>query len=158
MAACVHTKPPCSCSHVPSRGAPGLQDLVIPSYKNPVLIGATPLLGARPLERTVLCSFQGNVGKQRLAHYSRGIRQRLHHLARQHQWQERHRIVIADSADGAGDYSTLLSSSVFCLHVPGAGPALMLPSLLLGWGLLPVAGMMLRAATRGCPQLCACII
>ena len=94
------------------------QDLLIPSYKNPTLIGWSPLLGFPALERTVLLSFQGNLGAGRLPHYSRGIRQRLHRLASRHSWRQQHNIVIAGHE--GGDYAMLLSSSTFCLVVPGA--------------------------------------
>ena len=66
----------------------------------------------------MLLSFQGNLGSDRLPHYSRGIRQRLHHLASKHSWLQQHSIVIAGRE--GGDYATLLSSSIFCLVVPGA--------------------------------------
>ena len=97
------------------------QDLVLPSFKHPGLIGASPLLGFPPRPRTFLACFQGNVGLHRLPHYSRGIRQRLYRASMQHHWHERHGIVIAEHAPGPTEYAELLSSSTFCLVVPGDG-------------------------------------
>ena len=56
---------------------PFLQDLVIPGFKTPKHYRRSPLLGNTPIQRKFLLSFKGDVGKQRFAHYSRGIRQKL---------------------------------------------------------------------------------
>ena len=95
------------------------QDLIIPSFKNPQLIGRSPLFGFPALKRTILLSFQGNLGSERLPHYSRGIRQQLAHLAAAHKWEEQHNIVISGHAAHLTHYATLLSESIFCLVVPG---------------------------------------
>ena len=62
--ACPHT---CYC----------LQDLVIPGFKTPYHVQGSPLMGGQPAKRNFLLTFKGDVGKQRFAHYSRGIRQKL---------------------------------------------------------------------------------
>lgn len=93
------------------------QDLVVPSHKHPGLIGESPLMGWPQRRRTLLASFQGNLGTDRQPHYSRGIRQRLHLASQQHRWRERHSIVVGSRA--ADDYGALLSSSTFCLVIPG---------------------------------------
>ena len=68
------------------------------------------------------------VGKHRAAHYSRGIRQRLHTLAHKHRWRDRHKIVIGprEEASASEQYAQMLSSSRFCLVVPGVsvGPGM----------------------------------
>lgn len=99
-----------------------MQDLVIPSFKHPSLIGWSPLLGWPVLERNVTLSLQGNLGDERLPNYSRGIRQRLKHLSGKHRWRERHNFVITDRGQSPFEYARLLSSSVFCLVVPGELP------------------------------------
>ena len=58
-----------------------LQDLVIPSFLSPELIGSSPLLGFPPKQRTMLAFFKGDMGQHRAPHYSRGLRQKLHALA-----------------------------------------------------------------------------
>ena len=55
---------------------------MIPSFLSPDLIGTSPLLGFPGKERSLLAFFKGDVGEHRLPHYSRGLRQKLHHLAR----------------------------------------------------------------------------
>ncbi|KAG1671014.1 hypothetical protein FOA52_014258 [Chlamydomonas sp. UWO 241] len=97
------------------------KDLVVPSLKMADGLGQSPLLGARPRERTILAFFRGDVGKHRLPCYSRGIRQKLHALAVEHDWRATHNIVIGGGEDVPGSYSELLSSSKFCLVLPGDG-------------------------------------
>ena len=96
-----------------------VQDLVIPAFLSPGLIGMSPLLGYPAQERTHLLFFRGDVGQTRLPMYSRGIRQRLHSLAHTNKWHERHDIVIAARDEVEGDYAQHLSSSKFCLVAPG---------------------------------------
>ncbi|KAK9805353.1 hypothetical protein WJX73_005210 [Symbiochloris irregularis] len=95
------------------------KDLIVPSHKHPGLIGESPLLGYPERRRTVLASFQGDLGTHRKPHYSRGIRQRLRAVSKEHRWRERHGIVIGGRA--AEDYGALLSASTFCLVIPGDG-------------------------------------
>ncbi|KAK9805381.1 hypothetical protein WJX73_008851 [Symbiochloris irregularis] len=100
------------------------KDLVVPSFLGPSKIGQSPLLGFRASSREYLLFFWGEVGHKRLAHYSRGIRQRLYFLARDRRWRERYRMVIGTRGDGldAGmNYVRMLINSRFCLVVPGDG-------------------------------------
>lgn len=70
---------------VTSKSLSVIQDLIIPILKHPAeFVNASPLLGHPPRERDILCLFKGDVGKTRLRHYSRGIRQKLYTLARVH--------------------------------------------------------------------------
>ncbi len=63
------------------------QDLIIPILKHPAtFVYASPLVGHPPPDRDILFLFRGDVGAMRLPHYSRGIRQRLHRLARVRCW------------------------------------------------------------------------
>jgi hypothetical protein len=59
------------------------------------------------------------VGKARLPHYSRGIRQGLYRLARERDWRGRYNILIGAREDIPGDYQELLARSKFCLLAPG---------------------------------------
>ncbi|KAG2445204.1 hypothetical protein HYH02_008672 [Chlamydomonas schloesseri] len=97
------------------------KDLVIPAFKNPNQYPRSPLLGAPPLERDVLLFFRGDVGAGRLPHYSRGIRQKLFHLANKHDWYGRFKIAIGTGDSLKGDYSEQLARSKFCLVAPGDG-------------------------------------
>ena len=69
----------------------------------------------------MLCFFRGEVGKHRLPHYSRGLRQRLHKLAIDNDWKGKHKIFIGDGSEIPGDYSILLSDSKYALVLPGDG-------------------------------------
>lgn len=62
---------------------------------------------------------QGDVGTRRLQHYSRGIRQSLYRLAKQHSWKDKYSIWIGESGDVPGDYSEGLARSTFALVAPG---------------------------------------
>ncbi len=59
------------------------------------------------------------MGEHRLPWYSRGIRQRLHRLAKEQDWKSRHSIWIGTGAELQGSYSELLARSLFCLVLPG---------------------------------------
>ena len=100
-----------------------VQDLVIPSFLSPELVGASPLLGFPAKQRTLLAFFKGDVGEHRFPHYSRGIRQKLHHLAKEHDWLSQHRIHITSrSHTHELGYTQMLSSALFCLVLPGELP------------------------------------
>lgn len=47
------------------------------------------------------------------------MRQKLHRLAKENDWAKKHNITIGSPQELPGDYSKLLSSSVFCLVLPG---------------------------------------
>ena len=51
------------------------------------------------------------------------LRPSLPAQAREQDWRGRHGILIGSREEIKGDYSQLLSSSLFCLVVPGAPPA-----------------------------------
>ncbi|KAK9909083.1 hypothetical protein WJX75_006916 [Coccomyxa subellipsoidea] len=97
------------------------KDLIIPAFVPPARILPSPLTGAPEGPRPILLFFRGDVGLNRRPNYSRGIRQRLYALAKERQWRERHQIWIGTKEDILGGYPELLSSSMFCLVVPGDG-------------------------------------
>ena len=94
-----------------------LQDLVIPALRPPVMY-QSPLLGNKPGKRTRLASFRGAL-REHEPRYSRGIRQRLHQLATTQDWASQFNIWIGNREEAPEDYSTLLSTSTFCLVLPG---------------------------------------
>ena len=98
------------------------QDLVIPSFLGPSTVKESPLLGFPARQRSHLAFFLGNVGHDRLAHYSRSLRQRLYFLARSRRWRERFGMVVGTREDlqEGETYEQMLSSSKFCLVLPGA--------------------------------------
>ncbi|BDA44351.1 probable glucuronosyltransferase [Coccomyxa sp. Obi] len=99
-----------------------MKDLVIPNLKHPAeFANFSPLVGQPQPQRDILLLFRGDVGKARLPHYSRGIRQRLFRLAQEQKWAARHSILIGAREDIPGDYSELLSRAKFCLVAPGDG-------------------------------------
>jgi hypothetical protein len=60
-------------------------------------------------------------------HYSRGIRQAVHQAFKKEEWGKKYGMMIGTPQEVQGDYSMLLSQSVFCLVMPGepaAGAAL----------------------------------
>ena len=97
------------------------KDLVVPSFKSTSHYHGSPLLGAEPLARDILLFFRGDVGKERLPHYSRGVRQRLAHLSKTLGWKEKYNVLIGDGREVPGEYTSLLARSVFCLVLPGDG-------------------------------------
>lgn len=102
-----------------SCACPTTQDLVIPSPKFPAHYRWSPLLGAPAQQRDTLLYFRGDVGADRKPNYSRGIRQRLHALARTSEWREQLGVRIGTREELPGDYSRALASSIFCLVAPG---------------------------------------
>eukprot|EP00798_Chlamydomonas_sp_ICE-L_P023547 gene23547-9071_t len=98
-----------------------VKDLVVPSFKAPSHYHESPLLGQPPRQRDILLFFKGNVGKHRLAHYSRGIRQRIHNLSIQNGWRKKHNVQVGAMEDVAEDYSKGLSRAKFALVAPGDG-------------------------------------
>lgn len=62
---------------------------------------------------------QGDVGTHRLEWYSRRIRQRLYALSKEQRWADKYAIRLGTTEDVEGGYSEGLSSSKFCLVVPG---------------------------------------
>ncbi|KAG2501891.1 hypothetical protein HYH03_000389 [Edaphochlamys debaryana] len=97
------------------------KDLVIPAWKPPDHYKQSPLMGAPPVERDILLYFRGEVGSNRLEHYSRKIRQRMFKLAYENKWWDKHKILIGASGQVGGSYSEQLARSKFCLVAPGDG-------------------------------------
>jgi hypothetical protein len=98
------------------------RDLVIPSVKSHHHYSQSPLMGRRSVKhRNILFLFRGDVGKRRLSHYSRGVRQLLYQLSKELGWREKHQVFIGDVDDVKGDYSDLLTRSKFCLVPAGDG-------------------------------------
>ena len=54
----------------------------------------------------------------RTAVYSRGLRQEVHRLAKSRSWDRHHKILVGDHAVN-GSYADYLTTSVFCLVLPG---------------------------------------
>ncbi|KXZ50759.1 hypothetical protein GPECTOR_15g444 [Gonium pectorale] len=101
------------------------KDLVIPAFKRTAHFKQSPFLGAKPENRTIFLFFRGdmrlNPGQDPECKYSRCIRQTLYNLTRQQRWGEKYGVVLGDTHSIMGDYSTMLSKSVFCLVPPGDG-------------------------------------
>ncbi|KAG1665163.1 hypothetical protein FOA52_005544 [Chlamydomonas sp. UWO 241] len=83
----------------------------------------SPLLGGKPRERDILAFFKGDMGTNRLAHHSRGLRQRILKKVTEDGWGDKYRVRVgtADDASMPGSYSKGLARSVFCLVLPGDG-------------------------------------
>ena len=81
------------------------------------------MLGAPERERWLLAFFRGDMGQQRSAQYSRGIRQQLHALAKGQDWFGNYNISVGGYEETTGPYSELLALSVFCLVLPGHMPS-----------------------------------
>ena len=79
----------------------------------------SPLLGNKPLKRSMLAFFRGDFRVGKDPRYSRGIRQKLHQLAQHEDWRQKYNISIGTEVEVPGGYSELLSSSIFCLALPG---------------------------------------
>ncbi|KXZ54467.1 hypothetical protein GPECTOR_4g532 [Gonium pectorale] len=116
------------------------KDLVIPALKLPHHFRDSPLLFHPPRERHFLLYLRGDVGKHRLPNYSRGIRQRLYKLWREHEWKARYNVLIGDGSDVPGSYSEHLASAKFCVVAPGDGWSARLEDAMLH-GCVPVVVM-----------------
>ncbi|GIL74998.1 hypothetical protein Vretifemale_4847 [Volvox reticuliferus] len=97
------------------------KDLVIPAFKQPNHYRESPLLGKPTKPRDIFLFFRGDVGKRRMPMYSRGVRQKLYQLAVDNKWREKHNILVGDTRDIHGEYSDLLSRSLFCIVAAGDG-------------------------------------
>ncbi|GIL77473.1 hypothetical protein Vretimale_2966 [Volvox reticuliferus] len=97
------------------------KDLVIPAFKAPNHYHASPLQGNAARKRDLLFFFRGDVGKNRLPNYSRGVRQQIYKMAKEGGWAQKHRFYIGDGQDVPGDYSEMLTRAIFCLVAPGDG-------------------------------------
>jgi hypothetical protein len=106
-----------------------VKDVCVPGYKPMYTYKDSPLLGTPAVKRDILLFLRGDVGKHRLRGYSNGVRQALYKHAVEHDWAGRHGILIGDSADIKGGYSSLLARSKYCVVATGI---LQLPSPVLG--------------------------
>ena len=70
------------------------KDLVLPSMKKPDHWKASPLLGAPTRERTWLAFHRGRV-QHHLPIFSRGSRQRVDNVSREHNWLEKYKMAVA---------------------------------------------------------------
>jgi len=135
------------------------KDLVIPSFKAVLHYSQGPLLGAPPLRRDILLFFRGDVGKHRAPNYSRGVRQKLASLAKAKNWKEKYNVSIGGGGDVPGDYTNLLSRSIFCLVLPGDGFSARAADAILH-GCLPVVIQVSAARVKrgwGWAHLPACL-
>ncbi|PNH05223.1 putative glucuronosyltransferase [Tetrabaena socialis] len=105
-----------------------LDDLAVPSFKQPKLYHLSPYLGAplRAAGRDILAFFMGDMrqepGRDPNCTYSRCIRQTLYKVSKAEDWKAKHGIWFGQRADvGTEDYSGLLARSNFCFVLPGDG-------------------------------------
>ncbi|EFJ51205.1 acetylglucosaminyltransferase [Volvox carteri f. nagariensis] len=101
------------------------RDLVIPAFKRSEHFRSSPYVGAAPSERNVFLFFRGDLrlapGQDPECKYSRCIRQTLYNLSISERWREKYNVLLGDTSTVHGDYSVLLSQSLFCLVAPGDG-------------------------------------
>ena len=96
-----------------------VQDLVVPMMQPPdSIFMESPLLGNEPYNRSIYALFRGTF-RESEPRYSRGIRQKLHKLAKTGDWHQKYNIRIGTQEEVIGIYTVLMSSSVFCLALPG---------------------------------------
>ncbi|GFR40871.1 hypothetical protein Agub_g1522 [Astrephomene gubernaculifera] len=113
------------------------KDLIIPAFKRPEHYRLSPLVSANARPRDNLFFFRGDVGKGRLAMYSRGVRQKIYKMAKEGGWAAKYKFYIGDGSDVQGDYSDMLSRSTFCLVAAGDGWSARLEDAVLH-GCIPV--------------------
>ncbi|KAG2424862.1 hypothetical protein HYH02_015125 [Chlamydomonas schloesseri] len=116
------------------------KDLLVPALKLPHHFSDSPLLFHPPRQRHILLYLRGDVGKHRLPNYSRGIRQRLYKLWKEHDWKQKYNVLIGDGSDVPGGYSEHLASAKFCVVAPGDGWSARLEDAVLH-GCVPVIVM-----------------
>ncbi|EFJ41258.1 hypothetical protein VOLCADRAFT_119761, partial [Volvox carteri f. nagariensis] len=112
------------------------KDLVVPAFKQPRHYRSSPLLGSATKQRDIFLFFRGDVGKHRMAHYSRGVRQKLYKLSVENNWKSKN-VLIGGTHEVRGEYSDLLSRSQFCLVAAGDGWSARLEDAVLH-GCIPV--------------------
>jgi hypothetical protein len=57
--------------------------------------------------------------RRRDKRYSRGIRQQMHRAVQELGWERKYNMKIGTPQEVPGDYSDMLSRSIFCLVMPG---------------------------------------
>lgn len=98
------------------------KDLVLPAFKPPTQYHASPFMGGdNRRSRDILLLLRSDLGANRPATFSGGLRQTLAKLAKAGSWKARHRIWIGTEKELEGDQSVLLSRSRYCLVVPREG-------------------------------------
>ncbi|GBF96649.1 exostosin-like glycosyltransferase [Raphidocelis subcapitata] len=97
------------------------KDLVIPLFRGPDRYHASPYMGRPQPARDILLFHRGRMGLNDPPAFSRGVRQRIANLSREHDWARRFSIHVGGYDELPGDYSELLSRSVFCLVAAGDG-------------------------------------
>ncbi|GIL48810.1 hypothetical protein Vafri_5227 [Volvox africanus] len=101
------------------------KDLVVPAFKRSEHFRSSPYVGAPPAERNIFLFFRGDLrlapGQDPECKYSRCIRQTLYNRSLEENWREKYNVLLGDHATVQGDYSSLLSRSLFCLVAPGDG-------------------------------------
>lgn len=103
------------------------KDLVIPIFKQPPHYAESHFMGAdEARKRDILLFFRGDMGVLRAPHdprclYSRCIRQRLMKLSKEHNWRDKHKVLLGESNDLPGLYSDYLKKAIFCAVIPGDG-------------------------------------
>lgn len=100
-----------------------MQDIILPVMFSPQKYKESPLFGAPDTERYIFAFFKGELRAHDTV-YSRGIRQTLANMTRDDGWWAKHRVWIGDKEPPERDgvsYGALLSSSIFCLVLPGDG-------------------------------------
>ena len=113
------------------------KDICVAGYKPASEYAASPLLGADAQKRDILFFLRGDVGKARLASYSNGVRQSLYRNWLENGWHRKYNILIGDSSDIAGSYSSLLARSRFCAVATGDGFSMRVEDAMLH-GCVPV--------------------
>ncbi|MEW5312044.1 MAG: hypothetical protein WDW38_003706 [Sanguina aurantia] len=118
-----------------------VKDLAIPLFKDPNHMHASPYLGRPQPKRDLLMSFRGDMGRHRghdtMCFYSRCLRQRLYNISQTQRWNETYNIHIGERDDVSGEYSDLLTRSVFAILLPGEGWSSRMEDALLN-GAIPV--------------------
>ncbi|MEW5298002.1 MAG: hypothetical protein WDW36_001167 [Sanguina aurantia] len=118
-----------------------IKDLAIPLFKTPLHMDSSPYLGRPQPKRDLLMSFRGDMGRHRghekMCFYSRCLRQRLYNISKTERWNVTYNIHIGERDDVPGEYSDLLTRSVFAILLPGEGWSSRMEDALLN-GAIPV--------------------
>ncbi|PNH08796.1 putative beta-1,4-xylosyltransferase IRX10 [Tetrabaena socialis] len=110
---------------------------LVPGFKGVTHYHRSPLQAAPAKLREIFFYFRGDVGKNRLPHYSRGVRQAIYKMAKEGDWATKHKVLVGDGGDFPGDYSDMLSRSIFCLVAAGDGYSMRMEDAVLH-GCIPV--------------------
>jgi hypothetical protein len=98
------------------------KDLVLPPFRPPQQYHASVYMaGDTGRKRRTLLLFREDVGHGKPPAWSRGLRQEVYALSRQHHWVRNYSTLIGPPAQLSGDQSLLLASSQYCLVAMGEG-------------------------------------